>query len=159
LGPNDVPYTWTFDLSVFFKSPVDDWSDLLPYHRWNLPAGAWLSADSLSTWTYPNWGYEHWEYVRHGVNSCSYDYWPQVGQITYRSQEWHLDADSFIEFLDGPNGKPIDLDVARVPYFPDYTFNRLFPDMDRADWIELIDILDQESHTTLVWRPALGAAR
>jgi hypothetical protein len=32
-----------------------------------------------------------------------------------------------------------------MPYFPDYTFNGLFPDMaSRQRWLDLLDILDPQ---------------
>ena len=44
-----------------------------------------------------------------------------------------------LEFLDGPGGNPIDLDVVRLPYFPDYTFSGLFPEADRQKWLDIMD--------------------
>jgi hypothetical protein len=35
------------------------------------------------------------------------------------------------------------MEIERLPYFPDYTMNQLFPDMVlRQRWLDLIDILD-----------------
>jgi hypothetical protein len=142
LGPNEIPYSFTVDVSALFDSPVGDWNDLLPYHRWNLPAGAWLNVDSVSTWSFDNGGYQWWELVRYGPGSCRYVDWPQVNQVSFRTTSWSFDSGSVLDLLDGPGGSPIDLDVVRFPYFPDYTFNGLFPNMARADWLDLIDILD-----------------
>ena len=46
-----------------------------------------------------------------------------------------------ILWLVDPMGNAIDPNVT-LPYFPDYTFNGLFPGMNRSDWEELINILD-----------------
>jgi hypothetical protein len=142
LGPNEIPYAFTVDLSKLFSSPVGDWSDLLPYHRWNVPPGAWLAVDSVSTRETDWGGYDYFNYVRYGPGTCAWEYWPQVNHVSYKTTYWRFDPDSFFELLDGPAGSPIDLDVARFPYCPDYTFGGLFPGMIRADWVELIDILD-----------------
>jgi len=41
-----------------------------------------------------------------------------------------------VVFLDGPGGNEIDPDEV-MPYFPDYTFNGIFPDMTRQKMIDL----------------------
>jgi hypothetical protein len=64
-----------------------------------------------------------------------------VNLVSYTTRSWDIDTDALFELLDA-GGNPIDLDVVRFPFFPDYTFNGLFPNMTRADWLELIDILD-----------------
>ncbi len=142
LGPNHVNFTWTVDLSRVFLFPIDDWNDLAPFHRWNLPAGAWLT-DSLKVYSFDNGGYYFWvEAVRTGPDTCTYMEWEMVDVVTQTSRSWDLDGDALFDFLDGPNGDPIDLEVARFPYVPDYTFDGIFPSMSRDDWVELIDIFD-----------------
>jgi hypothetical protein len=124
-------------------SPIDDWNELLPYHRWNLPAGQWLTS-TTNDWQYDAGGYYWSEYVFTGSESCTYAEWYQVNTATYVTRTWDLQTSAHFELLDGPNGDPIDLDIDRFPYFPDYTFDHLFPGMTRSDWLELIDILDIE---------------
>ncbi|HXV14445.1 MAG TPA: hypothetical protein VEC56_09590, partial [Candidatus Krumholzibacteria bacterium] len=131
LGPNDTSFTFTVDLSRLFLSPTDDWNDLLPYHRWSLPSGGWLTFTE-ETYSWDNGGFWHEEYyVRTGPSTCTYMYWDQVDMVTYTNRYWDLDGSVF-DYLDAPNGSPIDLDIERVPYFPDYTFDGIFPGMTRT---------------------------
>jgi hypothetical protein len=143
LGGNDTPFTWTMNLSVLFLSPTDDWNELLPYHRWNLPAGSWLTFWTNS-WGYDTGGSSWEEYVIDGPNSCTVMSWSEVDTVAYNTRYWNLEGSALFDYLDGPNGDPIDLDIDRLPYFPDYTFDNLFPGMTRDDWLELIEILDIE---------------
>lgn len=158
LGDSDIPFTWTTNLSVLFLSPVDDWNQLLPYHRWNLPAGSWLTF-STDGWQYPVGGSTWEEYVIDGPNSCTYMWWDQVDNVGYYARHWDLDGSALFDLLDGPNGGPIDLDIDRFPYFPDYTFDGLFPGMSRSDWLELVDILDPVSYTSAARGRVVGVRR
>ncbi|HET6348698.1 MAG TPA: hypothetical protein VFH88_06400 [Candidatus Krumholzibacteria bacterium] len=149
LGSHHVPFTWTVNLSTLYTNPVPDWNTLLPYHRWNIPGGAWrTSVDSLTT--YNNSGYEWWNYAHTGPHSCGFVYYPSVNDVTLHQRWWSFDGASFFDLLDGPNGNPVDLQTARFPYLPDYTLHGLFPDMTRARWLELIDILDPPASMYLV---------
>ena len=65
-----------------------------------------------------------------------------IGNIHQTRIGWTFDSYHIVEALDGPNGNPIDPDIV-FPYFPDYTFNGLFPDMNsHADWQALFNILN-----------------
>lgn len=143
LGPTQTPFSWTMDMSAMFDSPVSDCKELLPYHRWNLPAGPWISADVEWLWEWENTGGwpVDWYYVYY-EGECRYPTFYDIAYIREYGYSFYLGMEGFIELLDGPNGNVINLETERLPYFPDYTINGLFPDMTRTRWLELIDILE-----------------
>ena len=73
---------------------------------------------------------------------CDYVFIPTIGLVaSYRSTHDLVSLENILELLDAPNGNVIDLDVERIPYFPDYTLDGLFPQMDRTEWLNLEAIL------------------
>ena len=84
--------------------------------------------------------------------------WPPGEEYCYYdpcNDQWHCRSDLAaivhvsmqhdmepIELLDAPEGNSIDLDVEKVPYFPDYTFGGLFPNADRTTWLNVAEAAD-----------------
>jgi hypothetical protein len=145
LGPNHVTFQWQMNLGRQFTDPEPSLKSLLPYHEWNLPAGNWISVlDQLDRWD--TGGSSYYLYVWNGTD-CEEFYYPQIGVVNTHWQQFSLEwgQGEPLVLLDGPGGNPIEPSVARMPYFPDYTFNGLFPDMaSRQRWLDLLDILDPQ---------------
>jgi hypothetical protein len=138
IGPNHVLYSWTMDLSRLFLSPVNDWSSLLPYHTWNLPAGSWI------VWTvdqdsFDNGGGYYADNLWDG-EICNYIEFPNIGTVYVEYRSGDFDTDGVFFLLDGPTGNVIDQSTT-FPYFPDYTFNGVFPQMNRSAWETVYQIL------------------
>jgi hypothetical protein len=146
LGPDRITFAWTMDLGRLFTSPVANVKTLLPHHRWNLPTGNWISILDYINYSFDNQGYSYSFDVWDG-EGCIWQYVYGIQWITWHTRTYDLDwgGQEPLLLLDGPGGNPIDLDIERFPYFPDYTFNGLFPDMgSRQRWLDLIDILDRD---------------
>jgi hypothetical protein len=140
LGPNDTPFQWTLDLEALYLPGVLDWKTLFPYHRWNLPSGPWVVCQS-SAYSWDNGGYEFYLDVWQD-GYCDFVTIPNIGLVREWRESCDLPFDTYVQLLDGPGGNPIDLGVEKFPYFPDYTFNGIFPDMGtHARWVELVNIL------------------
>ncbi len=159
LGPDRVLFEWHMNLGRQFTNPEPGLKTLLPYHKWDLPVGNWIAA-AEDDWSWDNGGYDYYTDVWNGTY-CDWHYWSQIGVVTEHWREYSLDPslEEPILLLDGPDGDPIDMSVERMPYFPDYTFNGLFPDMaTRQRWLDLIDILEPSPvappspRTTVSWR-------
>jgi hypothetical protein len=139
IGSSRIEYTWRMNISRMFLAPVNDWNSLLPYHEWDLPAGAWVLPDTVQAWDYDNAGGSVWFYDFD--NNCTYTQLDNIGMIHHTIVAWSFNSDNILVLLDGPGGSPIDPGV-EFPHFPDYTFNELFPDMNtHADWQNLYNIL------------------
>jgi hypothetical protein len=139
IGPGNTQYSWRIDISRLFLSPVSDWNTLLPYHTWNLPAGDWIVPVTLDSGNYDNGG----NFIEFGDydQDCVHIRLENIGRVYYESIGWSFNTADIFSLLDGPGGNPIDPSV-EFPYFPDYSFNGLFPDMTgHADWQEVYDIL------------------
>jgi len=123
------PINITVDLPAFFQGAPTDWRDLLPFHRFR-PADQWQT-DRIRYWyTYSlSIGAEYCGTGCDGVMHCYTD----VAEYRYEDREVTVDP---LEFLD-PAGNPVDLEIVKVPFFPDYTFGGLFPGADRAKWLEI----------------------
>lgn len=142
LGKHGELYSWTMDLSKFFTDPITDWKTLLPYHQWNLPAGPWITDEVTLNWSYDNGGWYWWEYVWNG-DYCDWVDYNDIGWVWYYSHKYNLVmGDDFLQFLDGPGGNVIDMNVVRIPYMPDYTLHGIFPYMTRQDWLDLEAIVN-----------------
>lgn len=140
LGPRNETFTWTMNIGALLTNPVPDWKGLLPYHRWTLPAGPWIERSKNLWWEWEPYGGEWWDYVHIG-GTCRY--WEFTGLAWVREYGYSEEMNTnVIEFLDGPGGSAIDLEIERVPYFPDYTFHGVFPGMSRARWLDLVTILE-----------------
>jgi len=139
LGPRNTTYSWRTNLSRLFDNPIQDWNDLLPFHRWDFPVGAWIDADTTMVYFFDNGG-SPIDVVTWNGEFCEWVMIPNIGIVTEYAVYNHLNAPGIV-FLDGPNGNDIDLNVERFPYFPDYTFNGIFPQMNRAEWLNLEAIL------------------
>jgi hypothetical protein len=139
-GPYDVqedgefgPIEITVDLAGFLGNAPLDWNSLLPFHQFRPPA-SWVEADTTLDVTFGSpYG------VPHSVIDC------ETGVETWRSDVFEtrrLDINysvNPIEFLDGPGGSVIDLDVVKIPYFDNYTLGGLFPGATRATWETIRD--------------------
>jgi hypothetical protein len=145
IGPRNTSYTWTMDMNQFFSSPIQDWKEMLPYHRWTLPTGNWIERSVEPTgMIFDNGGSPFEAWVRYdGI--CQYHTFYDIYFVRDDVRSFRFNSgDDYLEFLDGEDGSVIDLDVVKVPYFPndDYTFNNIFPNMTRQKWIDLVDILE-----------------
>ncbi|MEE9269925.1 MAG: hypothetical protein V3V49_06655 [Candidatus Krumholzibacteria bacterium] len=142
LGANDITFSWTMNLNAWFTAPVTDWKALLPYYRFVIPAGNWIDVNQTLVFEYDNGGFGWTGFVLVD-DFCTYTTIPNIGIVRQYSRRYDVDDGSILELLDGPGGNVIDVNLERFPYFPDYTFNGLFPDMDTRDrWLTLVDILD-----------------
>jgi acyl-coenzyme A thioesterase PaaI-like protein len=140
LGPQNQEYTWTMNVSRLFNPAVSDWKDLLPLYEWHLPQGNWVELDRFMDWSWDAGGGSTWQRVYHdGV--CQNVQFQNIGTVHTHYRSYDLITMSDILWLVNPVGEAIDPNVT-LPYFPDYTFNGLFPGMNRSDWEELINILD-----------------
>jgi hypothetical protein len=142
------------DLGRQFTSPVTNVRTLLPYHRWNLPTGNWITVEEYMSYEWDNAGWAYYTSVWNG-EYCEQVYLENIGLVSVYMRDYNLawGEGEPLEFLDGPSGNPIDMDIERLPYFPDYTMNELFPDMgSRQRWLDLIDILDPLVQTPTVSR-------
>jgi hypothetical protein len=128
----------TFDLSALFDTPVPDWKEKLFYYQWR-PENEWVVTDEPYSWTdYPNPDYTYYVYF----DGEEYTYENIVRAYTTTYDEY---LDQPVDFLDGPDGAVIDSEVPGFfPYFPDYTFGGLFPDVEREDWLELMDFMNDD---------------
>jgi hypothetical protein len=141
LGPDNTLFSWKMDLGHLFTDPAANVKSLLPYHRWNLPEGNWISVSQHMNWQYDNYGWSYWFWAWNG-EYCADVYLPQIGMVTEWVTQYSMSwgPDEPLVLLDGPNGNPINLEVERFPYFADYTMNGLFPDMaSRQRWLDLMD--------------------
>jgi len=136
-GPYTIPVeisdTETFDLTVnisaLFLDPVEDWKTKLPYMDW-LPVAEWAWYDETVENGPYSWDPETPYEVLVNGDDMSFT---NIG--TYYVSEIEWDTSTPIVFLDGVDGEEID---GEFFYFPDYTFGGLFPDMDRAGWLNLM---------------------
>jgi hypothetical protein len=141
IGPRHTLYTWKMNLSALYDPPVQDWKDLLPLHEWHLPTGNWISKDEQQ---YDQWfqaGANWWEWVREdGV--CREMPFTNVGWVYYYHRNYNsVGFDEILWLVDG-TGRRID-PKTEFPYFENYTFNGLFPEMTtREKWEELVSILE-----------------
>lgn len=133
-------YTWRMNISRMFLAPVNDWNSLLPYHRWDLPAGAWVVPDTTSRWEEDRSGGSIW--FEDLDNGCDFTQLDNIGHVTWISTGWTFNSSPILVLLDGPDGDPVVDPGSEFLYFPDYTFNGLFPDMNsHSDWQNLYNIL------------------
>jgi hypothetical protein len=141
LGPRSTEYTWKMNLSVLFApSPVQDWNSLLPYHSWDIPQGNWITKTTQLWWA-EDWGGSDDNIWVYHDGECQ--------EVLFTNIGWVRDYGVFYESIDLGNmliledefGREIDPDN-EFPHFPDYTLNGLFPEMTRAEWENLIDILE-----------------
>jgi hypothetical protein len=139
IGNSDTEYTWRMNISRLFLAPVNDWNSKLPYHRWDLPAGAWILPDTTVDWVDDNGGGSYW--FEDMDNNCEYTQLDNIGTVYWMTVGRYFNTTDILVLLDGPGGDPINPNTD-FPYFEDYTFNGLFPDMNsHADWQNLYNIL------------------
>jgi len=140
LGPNQTPFTWKTNISVLLNGSIHDLKYLLPYYRWDLPSGNWIEQEEAYTYCWDNYGYSYWEYVWDN-GQCMFKTFYDIDMVCYHSYRYGCSLENMIQLLDN-NGFVIDLESEKFPYFRDYTFGGLFPEMRRDDWVYLINILE-----------------
>jgi hypothetical protein len=129
-GPIEVDV----NLSAFFNNAPPDWRSLLPYYRFK-PRNEWIARTTGYTYGY--------DVVPGGAvcfGTCGGGYLCRYDIARYDYVSSWGDCEP-IEFLDGPDGNPIDLGVVKVPYLPDYTLAGLLPNATRATWLAVADAL------------------
>jgi hypothetical protein len=138
-GPYTIPvdlggeetYNLEVDISALFLTPVPDWKTKLPYHEF-------LSRAEWATFTEdyvdgPSGSYDPEATYNFTVAGEDLDF-TDIGFVLYTGSRWDMTAP--LIFLDGPSGNEIE--AGEFPYFPDYTFGGLFPDMNRSGWLTLM---------------------
>lgn len=132
-----APASIVIDISAFFGDPgmgvapaIPDWKAVLPYHAWR-PAGEWVETDEWDSWWNPSNG-EVWIWDDEADEQL---YFTDIDYVEQYYYEEYLNQP--IDFLDGPGGDIIDMDV-EMPHLPDYMFGGIFPEMDRQDWEALL---------------------
>ncbi|HOX24403.1 MAG TPA: hypothetical protein PLL30_01440 [Candidatus Krumholzibacteria bacterium] len=127
----EVTFDLVVDISALFLEPVDDWKTKLPYHeflafeQWATFVGP-IDTDFIP-WN-PAWPFD----LTVAGEQVSI---PNISYYKYVGEEW--DIASPFRFLDGEDGDPIE---EGFPYFPDYTFGGLFPEMNRDAWLTLLEV-------------------
>lgn len=138
-GPYTIPiqvnetesYDLTVDISALFLTPVPDWKTKLPYHEF-LDREAW--ATFIGDYVYgPYSGYDPEVTYTFTIDGEDVEF-TNIGFVTYVGSEWETTAP--LIFLNGPGGDEVE--AGEFPYFPDYTFGGLFPDMNRSGWLTLM---------------------
>ncbi|MBN1968811.1 MAG: hypothetical protein JXR48_11745 [Candidatus Delongbacteria bacterium] len=129
------PYTFNFDekslkvdLGRMFDPGVEDMKDYLPYHEW-LPENQWETQEIDSYYGYYNYGND-------------YTYWDEDGNEVVIEDVYYIEYRDVITTvqpmkLTDANGNDIGED--EVLFLPDYTFNGIFPDMNRVKFIEMFE--------------------
>ncbi|MBN1163279.1 MAG: hypothetical protein JXB45_01750, partial [Candidatus Krumholzibacteriota bacterium] len=146
LGSSHTLFTWKMNISVLLDGTIDDWKDMLPYHQWNLPGlNRWIVVEHDPLEDNCGYPYGHyWDGDLMEDEGCEYTEFFDINQACYRYYDYWLPMGDYLQLLESPGGRVLDLSVDKFPYFPnnDYTFKGLFPQMTRADWLTLVDILD-----------------
>jgi hypothetical protein len=138
-GPYTIPidlnetdtYDLTVDISALFLTPVADWKTKLPYHEF-LPRSEW--ATFVGDYVYgPYGGYDPEVTYTFTIGGEDVPF-TNIGFLQYEGSQWETTAPLIL--LDGPAGEQIE--SGEFPYFPDYTFGGLFPNMNRSGWLTLM---------------------
>jgi hypothetical protein len=121
------------NVSAVFDNPIADLKTKFFKFTWKA-ASEWR--DGEDSW---------YEYVGNGEGNYSYNY--ETGEYWYNPAgdgsyviKYNYDPISFTD-ANGTVLTDAEMDTLKFPYFPDYTFGGLFPDMTRQGWIDLIDDL------------------
>ncbi len=130
INDDGVDEELTIDLSRLFEPGIDDMKNYLPYHQW-LPEDEWMIEELDWEDEYYFGGGTYYLY-------CGDELIAVINDVDYVYIEYYEDYVEPVEFLDGPGGNVID-EEEEFLYLPDYTLNGVFPDMDRDQWIELLD--------------------
>lgn len=135
-GRPETAFTLDVNISALFTNAPANWKQVLPYYRFR--AGPWFT----SVHEVLDWGWD----VTPGTLYCFYnENYERICSTNVAREEYRHIQGNFEAFdlLDGPNGNPIDLDVAEVPYLPDYTMGGLFPGANRDKWLEVVRALKE----------------
>jgi len=140
------------DISAFFKNPVRDLRTILPMYKWKNES-EWVYTESSdytsyymesSIHVYPGDTYNIPDSLISQIDrSDSYG-----TQIILKDEYYMVDrdiyfgSDGIIELIDDA-GNVLDIETlidqdVFFPYFRDYTFNGIFPEMTREKWIKLV---------------------
>lgn len=156
-----IAFDITVDISKFFTNPVEDLRDWLPLHR------LVDKDDILFTYTYDyNYVYDNGSgssnFYPNDDDSIDIDnslYTYEDGQYTLTSDYYYEEyVDIYTDFMpfelidnDGnsisfneDDMEDMIFEDAEIPYFKDYTFNGVFPDMSRNKWNSLLsDVVNE----------------
>lgn len=123
LQENNVEFS--VDLSAYFSGNIADIRDVQPYFNWNENED-WISHRFYTDTTTYYSNYSFW------MNDQFYEF-DNLNRVT-----WNYAMPKLIvgDFTDA-QGNVIDED--EIPYFPDYTFGGILPDMTRAKFIQLFE--------------------
>ncbi len=117
------------NLGRVFVPGLADLKSYLPYHQWK-NTSEWRYRDLDDTWQMDNYGYSYSFFLNGQDEMITIE---NVDVVVFNYYDTGIDP---VIFLDGPGGNEIDPDEV-MPYFPDYTFNGIFPDMTRQKMIDL----------------------
>ncbi len=144
LGPNQIEFSWTMNIDALFSTPISDFKELLPYHKWNLPSGNWIGSREFTVGEFAP-GNNEWQGNVWEGSYCTYRFFQNIEWVRTYERRDSLVLEDPLQFLDGDNGNVIDIYTVEVPYFPDYTMHGVFPDMVTRDrWVSLVNILNPE---------------
>jgi len=125
LTANDEDFT--LDLDAFFSGAINDIKDYIPYYHWNDINDDWLVMRN-----YDSYSYNYNNYVSfYDLNGDYQEFY--VTCYTRYYDEFTLDTG----YSTDAQGNEIDDD--EDIYFPDYTFNGIFPGMTRAKLNRIFD--------------------
>ncbi len=112
------------NLGRVFVPGLADLKDYIPYYQWKDPS-EWRYNTLDYSWEMNNNGYSYSFFLAGQEDMITIE---NVDVVVFNYYDGGMDP---VVFLDGPNGTEIDPDAV-MPYFPDYTFNGIFPDMTRS---------------------------
>ena len=131
------PYTFTengtsfqVDLGRLFVPGMADLKEYLPYYQWK-DASAWRFRELDYSWQMDNYGYSYSFFLAGQEDMITID---AVDVVVFEYYDAGIDP---VVLLDAAGGNEIDPDEV-MPYFRDYTFNGIFPDMTRDKMQTLI---------------------
>ncbi|MBD3421729.1 MAG: hypothetical protein GF398_16570 [Chitinivibrionales bacterium] len=148
----------TVDLSAFFDDPVEDLRSIMPKYTW-LPESMWVHTQ-IDTYQMGSVSYNSFYFYQgdsvaidsaaHIDSIVSSTGGSKVCYLKPNTLSYELYLDSLVDILPiklvdslgtAMEWETVDSLIeaeAFLPYFDDYTFNGIFPDMTRQKWFDLI---------------------